>query len=66
MRRADITDDFVIKVAEGIREFNRSSPPSELRFENGVQVPLTEQEQLSANTGWYSAVRHGLYKAAES
>lgn len=62
-RQDMLQDTVVFAVGAGIREFNRLSPPSEIRFEDGVQVPPTPVEQQTADQQWHQAVRHGLDKA---
>lgn len=62
--RHDMLSDAVcFAVGAGIREFNASSPPTEVRFRDGVQVPATPAEQQTADQQWTQAIRHGLDKA---
>lgn len=62
-RQDMLQDTVVFAVGAGIREFNRLSPPGEIRFKDGVQVPPTLTEQQTADQQWHQAVRHGLDKA---
>lgn len=62
----EYSDDFVRAVAEGIREFNRSAPPSGyvIRFDSkGKQVPPTPSEKKTLDSSWLEAVRFGLKRA---
>lgn len=62
-RQDMLQDTVVFAVGAGIREFNRLSPPGEIRFKDGVQVPPTPTEQQNADQQWHQAIRHGLDKA---
>jgi hypothetical protein len=65
MKRTEITDEMVQKIGEGIREYNRSSPPGIIRFAHGIMVPPTPDEKAESDRMWFEAVRHGLYKVCE-
>lgn len=65
MKRSEVTDELVQKVGDGIREYNRCLPPTEIRFGvQGRQLPPSASEIVNINRRWYEAVRHGLLEAS--
>ncbi len=62
-----LSEEYVAKVAAGIREFNNrpsSALPIVITFDRyGKQVPLTPTEQSIADKSWLDAVRYGLESA---
>jgi len=66
MKRSEITEAFVKKVGQGIREYNRNSPPLEISIcKDGKHCPTASQKE-KADARWLDAVRYGLLEAAHN